>query len=133
MIIIRLSPSRRVTILRSIGVDDEMVRVDRARDHGLPEAWTGVDDRFVPVAGDRVRRKHHASYCGIDHALHDHGQCHAAVIDPIGIAVADGTIGPQRGPAAPDRIEERYRTDHVEVGVLLAGEARVRQVLSGGR
>lgn len=63
--------------------------------HCLPEAWAGVDDGFVAGTRNRIRREHHAGCGRIDHALHDDCERHAVVIDRIGIAIADRTIGPQ--------------------------------------
>ena len=48
---------------------------------------------------------------------------------PFVVAVADRPVGEQRGEAAPAGIEQRRLAADVEEGLLLAGEARVRQVL----
>ena len=48
-----------------------------------------------------------------------------ALVDPVG----DRPVGEQRGLAAAHGIEQHRRPAHVEVGLVLAGEARGRQVL----
>ena len=51
------------------------------------------------------------------------------MVEALGLPVADGPIGEQRGVASPARLQERVLTADVEEGLLLAGEACVRQVL----
>jgi hypothetical protein len=69
----------------------------------------------------------------VDHPLNGHCQPYRALVDPVAPPVAHGTVGPERRPAAPDRVEEGRLADDVEERVLLAGEARVREVFGGGR
>lgn len=54
------------------------------------------------------------------------------MIDILSNAIGDRSIGEQRGPATSYPCQHGVDTMHVEVGVLLAGERRVRQVLVGG-
>jgi hypothetical protein len=71
-----------------------VVRVHGPGDHGLAETWAGVDHDFIPAASNRVGCEHHASRDSVDHSLDNDGQRDAAVINAVGIAVADGTISP---------------------------------------
>jgi hypothetical protein len=119
--------------LAARGVDHEVVGVDRARDHGLAQAGAGVDDRLAAAAGHGVRREQDARHLGLDHLLDHHGQAHGAVVDAVGGAVHDGAFGPQRRPAPAHGVQHRLLAHDVEVGVLLAGEAGVGQVLGSGR
>src|SRR6188472_57119 len=114
------------------GVDNEVVWINGTRNYGLPKTWAGVDHGFIPAAGDRVGGEYHARCRRVDHVLHDDGKRHAAMIDAVRIAVADSAVGPQRSPTATDRIEQCRCADHIEVGVLLPGEAGVSEVLGGG-
>ena len=54
------------------------------------------------------------------------------VVEALGLAVADRAIGEERGEAAPAGVEQRRLAADVEEGLLLAGEARVGQVLGRG-
>ncbi len=50
-------------------------------------------------------------------------------VDGMAGPVPDRPVRPQRGPAVAHRRHQRVRADDVEIGVLLAGEARLGQVL----
>ena len=114
------------------GRDDEVIGVDRAGDHGFTKPWARVDDSLAAPACDRICREHHARYGGVDHPLNDDGKMNAVRIDGIGCAIRHCAVRPQRRPAAVDRIEHGIDADDVEIGVLLSGEARKRQVLCRG-
>ena len=114
-------------------VDDDVVGVHRAGHDRLAQPGAGVDHRAGPSPGDRVGGEQHAGDLRGDHPLHNDRELYEAVVDPRVAAVADRTVGPERCPAAADRVEQGVGADHVEVGVLLTGEARRRQVLRGGR
>ena len=53
------------------------------------------------------------------------------MVDALPQAIGDRTLGEQRRPAPADVLQHRRRSDDVQVGVLLAGERRRRQVLGG--
>src|SRR5215204_7109710 len=114
-------------------VRDEVVGVDHPRDDSLAEAWAGVYDCLTALPRDRVRGKQHASDRRVDHPLHGDGEAHAVWVDPVRSSVADGAVRPQRGPAAPHRVEHGLDADYVQIRVLLACEARLGQILSRGR
>ena len=114
-------------------VDDEVIGVDRAGHHRVAEASRGIEDRLPAPARHRIGGEQHARRLGIHHPLHDHGQRDSGAVDTLGGAVRDRPVGPQRRPAAMDGVEHLVDAGDVEVGVLLAGEARAGEVLRGGR
>ena len=130
---VRLSPSRTRQDPTRAGVDGKPVRVDRAGDHRLPQAGAGVDHRLPPPAGHRVGGEQHPRGGRVHHPLHHHREPDLPVVDAGRGAVGDRPIRPQRRPAPADRLDDPVRPDHVQIGVLLAGEAGVGQVLRGRR
>ena len=115
------------------GVRDEVVRVDHPRDDGFAEARARVYDCLPALPGDRVRGEQDPSDRRVDHPLHGDCEAHAVWVDPVRSPVAYGAVRPQRGPAASHRVDDRLCTDHIQIRVLLARKARVRQVLGRGR
>ncbi len=81
-----------------------------------------------------VDREHHAGAAdvGAHHALHADREGHLGVIEVLGDPVADRPVGEERGEAVPAGIEQRRFAADVEEGLLLSGEARVRQVFRRG-
>ena len=110
-----------------------VVGIDRARHDGFAQPCGRVDDRSTPSTGDRIRGEQDPGRLRVDHALHDHGQANALVVDPMVAAIGDGAFVPQRRPASADRVEELLFVLDAKVRVLLAGEGSTRQVLRGGR
>ena len=51
------------------------------------------------------------------------------MIESLGLPVADGAVGEERGVATPAGIEERLLAANIEIALLLPGEACVRQIL----
>ena len=112
-------------------VDDVGVGGDLSSDDRLSEPVSGLDDDLVgSVVG--VLREHDSGELGVDHPLDDDGELDLAVRVPLLLAVCDGPRGEQGGPAFPDLVEEVRLVLHVEVGLLLSGEAGVGKVLGGG-
>ena len=127
-------PPRRRSRIRPVrGVHDEVVGVHGAGYHRVAEATRGVEHGLVPPARHRVGREQHARRLGVHHPLHDHGQRDPGAVDALGGAVRDRSVGPERRPAAMHGVEHIVDAGDVEVGVLLAGEARAGEVLRGGR
>ena len=54
------------------------------------------------------------------------------MVEALSLAVADRAVGEQRRIAAPAGVEQSALAAHVEEGLRLAGEARLRQILRGG-
>jgi hypothetical protein len=69
---------------------------------------------------------------GPHHALHADRERHLPVREAALGAVDDRAVREQRREAAPAALDERGAPAHVEVGLLLAGEARFGEVLGGG-
>jgi len=109
-----------------------MIRVHGPADQRLAEPGRGVDHRFLAPAGHRVCREHHPRHVRVHHFLHDDGDRHRALVDPVICAVGHGPVRPQGSPAASDRIRQRVGTDDDEVGVQLACEAGFGEILGGG-
>ena len=117
----------------AVGVDDDVVGVDRAGHHRLAETGAGVDDGAAAPARDRVGGEQHAGHLCVDHLLHDDGDADPTGVDALPGPVGDRALGPQRRPASPYGVHHLRLADHGEVRVLLAREAGERQVLGGGR
>lgn len=113
-----------------------MVGAHRAVDDRVAAARGGVDDHLAARARDRVRREQHTGGGRLDHPLHHHRHADGCVVDaladPVGSAVRDGPLPRQGRPAPLHGLDHRIRTAHVQHGVVLSGEAGVRQVLRGG-
>src|SRR5215213_7120368 len=124
-----LPPDDRATS----GVDDEVIRVHGSGHDRLTKPGAGVDHSLAARSGYRVGGEHHACSHSVDHVLDHDRQRHRTVIDAMGVSVAHRPICPQRCPAAPDSVDHRLSAHHVEVGVLLTREARVREILRGRR
>ncbi len=58
---------------------------------------------------------------------------HLEVIEAIVDAIADGAVGEQAREAMTDGVENRRGAAHVEIGVMLAGETRARQIFGRRR
>ena len=110
------------------------VGIDRALHDVLAEAPGGVDQHDLGEAGLGVDREHDAgaAQVGAHHLAARRRERDLHVVEALGLAVADGAVGEQRGVAAPAGVEQGLFAADVEEGLLLAGEARVRQVFGGG-
>jgi hypothetical protein len=109
-------------------LQDEVVGGDQAGDDRLAEPRAGVDNHLVPRPRYRVGGEQHAGDLSGHHALDHHGELHRLLVDLLAIAIGDGAIGPKRGPAAPNGVEERLLIRDVQEGVLLTGEGCLREV-----
>ena len=69
---------------------------------------------------------------GVDHFLDHDSHREALVRDVVLEPVDDGAGGEKRGPALADVLGDCLDAVEPEVGVLLAGEGGVREVLGGG-
>ena len=114
-------------------VDQEVVRSDLAADHGLAEAPGRVDGDLRPVAVQRVQGERHPGGARPHHLLHADAHRYVgpavASLKPVG----DAAVGEQARPAAEHVPDDLVAAAHPQVGVVLAGEARVRLVLAGRR
>ncbi len=112
-------------------VKDVVVGGDAAGDDGLAKPPGGLDDG-QGLPGDRVGGEHDPGLLGPDEFLDDDGDVHAAIVESLFCAVVDGTRAIKRRPAPLDGVKERFLTDDVQEGLLLAGKTGVREVLGGG-
>ena len=114
-------------------VDLVFVGIDRALHHVLAQPPGGVDQNQPVESGLGVDREHHPGGAAIrmHHALNADRERDLEMIEALGLPVADGTVGEQRGVAAPAGIEQRGLAADIQERFLLPGEARVRQVFRG--
>ena len=108
-----------------------LIGIDGALHHVLAEPPGGIDeyDPVEPRLG--VDREHDAGPAQIrtDHELHPDRERDFHVIEALDLPVADGAVGEERGVAAPASVEQHRFAANVEVALLLAGEARLGQIL----
>ena len=114
-------------------VQDDVVRGDLAGDDHLADAPGGVDGHLGAVTVGGVEGHGDAGDAGVDHLLHDDGHGQTLVGDVVLEAVDDRAGGVEGGPALTDVLGDGVDADLPQVGVLLAGEGGVGQVLGGGR
>src|SRR5258708_32737740 len=81
--------------LASGGIDDEVIRIDRARNDGLTQARVCIDHGLPPLAGEWISSKEDTGDRGIDHALHHDRKLHTTLIDTKTCTIAHGAVGPQ--------------------------------------
>ena len=116
-------------------VDLIFIGVHRALDDIFAKAPGGVDQHGLVEARFGVDREHHAGAgnVGADHLLDADRQRHLRVVETLQPAIGDRPVSEERGIAAPAGFEQRHFAPHVQKGLLLAGKARLGQVLGGRR
>ncbi len=122
-----------VGYLQVILVDDVQVRGYAAGDDGFTEPVAGFDGYLGGIAGHRLQGEHYPGSLGLHHSLHRDGDAHLEVVEALLLPVEEGSGFEQGCPAPMHRVHHLLLALHVEVGVLLAGERRIGQVLGGGR
>ena len=115
------------------GIHHKVIGSGRAGDDGFSQAGIRVDDGLTPFACHRMSCEEHARNRGFDHALHHHSQLDAALIEAQALPIAHRPISPERGEAAPYRVQHRLDAHDVEGGLLLAGKAGKGEIFSRGR
>ncbi len=118
---------RRLEDVELVGVhrplDDGLAEAVGRRDqHGVLEAALGVDREDDPRGPD----------VGTDHFLHADGQEDGFMIESLVHPVGDRAVREEGGKAVLAGIQEGLLAPDVEIGLLLAREARVRKVLGRG-
>src|SRR2546425_2704742 len=103
--------------------DNEVIGVDHARDNGLTQARTGVDDRLMSLAGQRVGGEEHSCDLSIDHPLDNNREIDSAMVEAQARPVAHCPLSPQRGPAMSHCREHCLDANNIQVGLLLPGKA----------
>ncbi|MNS55863.1 hypothetical protein D3C72_887080 [compost metagenome] len=110
-------------------VHDHVIRRRAAADHGLAEAEARVDHHLVARARHRVDAERHAGHLGDKHGLHeDRDRRRRLVAQPA--PVSHRPLGPQPGPAGPNRRQDARCPAHVQIGRLLARERGAGPVLA---
>ena len=113
----------------------ELVGIDGALHDILAQAPGPGDEHHVGVARLGVDGEHDASRSQVTayHLHHGDRQRDLEMVEALVNAVGDGAVGEQRSLAAFDRVDQQLLAAHIEIGVVLAGEARAGQVFGGGR
>ncbi|MPM62831.1 hypothetical protein SDC9_109709 [bioreactor metagenome] len=106
-----------------------MVRLGQAGDQCFPQPGHGVHRGVGADTGERVGGEHHAADHGRDQCLDHDSQAEAVLGDAVAEPVTDRPRGPQARPAVDHGAHQLVGAEHVEVGLLLAGERQVGQVL----
>lgn len=114
--------------------DRVLIGVDLATDDGLAQAPRRADHDDLGEAALRVESEDHsgASEVRSDHDLDAYGESHREVVEAHPLPVVDHAVGEQRGKTAVTGLQQLGRPAHIQVCLLLAGEARLRQVLRSG-
>src|SRR5207302_3636736 len=107
---------------------------DGTGDNRFSQARIRVDDSLVTTTGKGIGRKEDACHRSVHHVFYHDRQTYGKRVDMVTRAITDRAIRPQGSPAAPHRVEHCFDPYNVEVGFLLTGEAREREVFgsSGG-
>ena len=126
---------RAGSVLEGRLVDVELVGIDGTLHDVLAEAVGGGHEDHVAEGRVRVEREQNAArrLVGAHHLHHPDRQRHLEVIEAVVDAIADTAVGEQAREAALTGIDERLATGHVQVGLVLAGEAGRRQVFRRSR
>ena len=116
-------------------VNKVLVRVDCALDQTLAQAPGGLHQHDVRVSGLGVERESHAAggHVTADHLHHCDCQGHAGMGVTPRSPVGDCAVVVQRGLAVSDGLHQRVLALHVQNAVVLAREARPRQIFGGSR
>ena len=116
-------------------VDVELVRVDGALNHILAQAVSARHEHGVAKARLGVDGEHHTRRrdIGAHHLHHADRQRDLEMVEALVDPVMNGAIGEQAGETTAARVEQTLFALDVEIRILLAGEARRRQVLGGRR
>src|SRR2546426_8478905 len=113
-------------------MNNEVVRVNRARDNCLTKARAGINHGLAAMSSKWIGCEEHACYCGIDHALNSNCQTNSAMVDAITGTVTHCPVSPEGSPAAFHSIKHSFDPANIQVGILLTCEARVGQIFGGG-
>ena len=118
----------RLALDPPVARQDVLVRRHLAGDDRLAEPEHRLDHHAVAAAARRVDREQHAGDVRLDHPLHD--DRHVEVVErALARAVEQRALGEERRPAVAHAADHLGRAADVQVGLLLAGEARGLRVL----
>ncbi|KAF0134379.1 MAG: Uncharacterized protein FD148_906 [Methylocystaceae bacterium] len=113
------------------GLEDvKFVGVDRALHDVFAKAVGAGEEDNVLESAFGVDREDDAGRRQIraHHFHHADGVEHFEVIESIVDAIADGAVGEEARKAMADRVENGGGAAHIEIGVMLSGETRARQI-----
>src|SRR5258708_40334929 len=115
------------------GSNDEVIGVSGARDHCLAQSRIGLDDSLTPLASQRIGGEEDTGNGCLNHTLNYNSQAHRALIDLQMVTIPDGARRPERSPAFLHSIKHGIGADHVEIGLVLTGEARTGEIFGRSR
>lgn len=114
-------------------LDDVAIGRDRARYDGLAESEGALDHELVALPRGGIDGEHHAGPGRRELELHDHGDVHLGLSEPIDAAVVDRACAEQRAPAAAHGVDYGVGAANVEEGLVHAREGGLGGVLAGSR
>ena len=112
-------------------VDVELVRIDRALDHGLAEAPRCGDEHDVTEAGVGVEREHDAARAEVaaHHVLDAGGERDQRMVEALVHAIGDRAVVEQRRKDLVHGAHHVRTAADVEKRLLLPGKGGLRKVL----
>ena len=129
-----LDDGRQGVVVHQRLEDHVFVRISDALHHRFTQAPGTGDEHHVRKAGLGVDGEHNARgpAVGPHHALHADGQSHLEMVEAVIVAVGDGAVGEQGCVTLAHMVDERVAATDVEIALLLAGEACLRQIFRRG-
>ncbi len=124
----------QIRVLQARLEDGVLVGVDLPADDRLAQSARRADDDDLGESALRVEGEDHPGTGQVrpDHDLNTDREGDLEVVEAHPLPVVDGSVGVEGGIAAMHRLQQLGGPPHVQVGLLLASEARLRQVLGGG-
>ncbi len=124
----------QLRVLQARLEDGVLVGVDLPADDGLTEPERRADDDDLGESALGVEGEDHAGAGKVraDHGLDADGEGDLEVVEAHPLPVVDGAVGVEGRVAAVHRLQQPGGAAHIQVRLLLAGEAGLRQVLGGG-
>ena len=116
-------------------VDVEFIGIDGALHDVFAQSVDAGNENHIAKAGLGIQREDHAAggAVGPDHLHHADRKRDFEMVEPIIDAIRNGAVGENGGKAAPAGVEQIFRAANIEEAFVLAGKARRRQILGGGR
>ena len=116
-------------------VDVEFVGIDGALDDVFAQSVDARDEDHIAKTGFRIQRECDAAGgpVGSDHLHHADRKRDLEMVEPIVGAIGNCAVRENGSKAAPTGVEQIFHAVNVEETFVLAGKARRRQILGGGR
>ena len=108
-----------------------VIRSYGALNNIFAQAPCAFDEDVLVVAGSNVNSEHNACSLGEYHHLYCSAQCYIQMIKALFFTVVNRTVGKAGSIAFLNLSNDGFCTLYVQVGVLLACKACIRQILCG--